>query len=306
MNNNNTNIAFIPELGTYLKLNKDWGFTVYPEHRNEIFLRAIEPKVTDADFHYSSKSTFPVTLPQGTVLLMDRIYVRKGAEEYSSVSMYIIETTSPEISVLKKKKIPFERKKEKVYCRFWVKLDDYNSAGFESISIDKPESKPASGDIHSLGSFKRRGREFYVEFTHPDPAYCFSGPVNEKNCENIHSQYDCFGMEIDEQELEKRYTKADNPYNPGKFIFTPKFLMRSFVPPSWYKRESENPLFAKNIFDRFLQRAMKIPVHPLDSQINISTDKKIRQVLCLKTDKSLLENIKIAGGELTVRKPAEN
>lgn len=48
------------------------------------------------------------SLPKGTVLTIDRIYIRKGAGEYSSLSFWAL--------------IPGDKKR----FRFWAKLDDVN------------------------------------------------------------------------------------------------------------------------------------------------------------------------------------
>lgn len=59
-----------------------------------------------------------VTLKKGTILAIDRIYIRKGASDYSSISFYI--KNLPSIKGVKAKR-----------PRFWAKLDECNNIEFE-------------------------------------------------------------------------------------------------------------------------------------------------------------------------------
>jgi hypothetical protein len=73
-------------------------------------------------------SEIPITLPAGTVLKVDRIYIRKGKKEYSSITFYA--EGLGETTVLKAS--PWVRlhdtKKKKL--RFWAKLQDCNMIKF--------------------------------------------------------------------------------------------------------------------------------------------------------------------------------
>jgi hypothetical protein len=70
-----------------------------------------------------------VTLPAGTILAVDRIYIRKGASDFSSITFYakelgeIIRPASRWSTVKKSKKIKA--------LRFWAKLADCNTIEFE-------------------------------------------------------------------------------------------------------------------------------------------------------------------------------
>lgn len=56
----------------------------------------------------------PITLPKGSVLIVDRIYIRNGGSEYDSITFRLAET-------------PTEKPKgKKSLCRFWAKLRDVN------------------------------------------------------------------------------------------------------------------------------------------------------------------------------------
>lgn len=59
-----------------------------------------------------------ISLPKGTELKIDRIYIRKGKDDYSSVTFYIEDC--PDKTFVPKKKI-----------RFWAKLSDVNTIMFD-------------------------------------------------------------------------------------------------------------------------------------------------------------------------------
>lgn len=100
---------FIPELGTKIKNPDDWTFSVIVDHRNMCLFEAenvpFPTKWTDPTFQ---KHAFNKTLPKDSIFQIDRIYVRKGAEEWSSVSLFILETTDPKFST--KKERHFQKK----------------------------------------------------------------------------------------------------------------------------------------------------------------------------------------------------
>jgi hypothetical protein len=70
------------------------------------------------------------TLPAGTILVMDRIYIRQGQSKFDSVTFY-----AKEIPNLQDQSIPAAcrafTKKPKGKARFWVKLADANQIEFE-------------------------------------------------------------------------------------------------------------------------------------------------------------------------------
>lgn len=68
------------------------------------------------------KSHAPVTLLKDTVLKVDRIYIRKGISEYSSITFYVWNKAGPVAANASKKK-----------PRFWAKLADCNNINFEKV-----------------------------------------------------------------------------------------------------------------------------------------------------------------------------
>lgn len=128
---------YIPELGDTLILTKDWTFNLYLEYRNKSLYSEIvtinygggvssdfvtKNKKLNDDIEtlrkrelsywrlYLKEIFTPFTLPKDTFLIVDRLYIRKGAEDFSSVTFR---------SMYNEKKI-----------RFWAKLKDINTIEF--------------------------------------------------------------------------------------------------------------------------------------------------------------------------------
>ena len=117
---------FIPDIGDKLVLSKDWTFTVYNEHRNRsLFVLKYGEEFDEDKFGYARNSenlykAFKLTLPAKSILKIDRIYIRKGASEYSSISCFI-ENQHEDTRYNKK--------------RFWAKLIDVNNIEIEEAII---------------------------------------------------------------------------------------------------------------------------------------------------------------------------
>jgi hypothetical protein len=106
---------FIPSIGDEIWLAEDWSFELYPEHRNKIFGERAgygykyvyaRPSWTKNDIEWPNCN---ITLPQGTMLKIDRIYIKSGQKEFDSITFKVAKTIDG---------IP--------YGRFWVKLADAN------------------------------------------------------------------------------------------------------------------------------------------------------------------------------------
>lgn len=104
---NTSSRLLIPTTGTLLRLTSDWTFDLFYEYRNASLEKALGMSVSNV--HAKVGSSRKVTLDAGTVLMVDRIYIRKGAEGFDSVTFRI--HSSPKI---------------KGKPRFWAKLGDVN------------------------------------------------------------------------------------------------------------------------------------------------------------------------------------
>lgn len=74
------------------------------------------------------KITCPMTLPADTVLKVDRVYIRQGAGEYSSLSFYIEETPHAALTPLKKGG-GFKKGRR----RFFARLSDVNTMEVQRV-----------------------------------------------------------------------------------------------------------------------------------------------------------------------------
>lgn len=71
----------IPSIGDVLILDKPWTFRLFHEYRNETLLAVFDKKYNEDRGGYTV-----VTLPRGTELRVDRIYIRKGVKDYDSLT----------------------------------------------------------------------------------------------------------------------------------------------------------------------------------------------------------------------------
>lgn len=108
----------IPSIGDKVKLKEDWTFTLHSEYRNDSLFKYAGLPVTprwyewmkDFPERYGPKPTpITYTIPAGSVLTIDRIYIRKGSPEFNSVTF-----------ILNGAKV------DKRAVRFWAKLADVN------------------------------------------------------------------------------------------------------------------------------------------------------------------------------------
>jgi hypothetical protein len=106
---------YLPEIGDVLRLTKDWEFTLYNESRNVKLFEVFNIEYENRYFARDNVPNYNVTLPKDTELKIDRIYIRKGASEFSSASFFIHSHPSDD---------NFKG------ARFWAKLNDVNEIEF--------------------------------------------------------------------------------------------------------------------------------------------------------------------------------
>lgn len=132
---------FIPSLGDQLLLTRSWTFPLYYEYRNIKLGHALEvPHPTNSDgtpyvgvardWPYRPPTHNPsteVTLPKGTILRLDRIYIRSGSAQadYSSLSFWA--------DLLPDPKSTRKSRRKGGKARFWAKLSDCNRIMFKLI-----------------------------------------------------------------------------------------------------------------------------------------------------------------------------
>ncbi len=135
---------YIPSVGDEIRLTEDWHFGLINEDRNSSLMEFTkDPR--EVEWQSQKQTSCPCMIPAGEVLKIDRIYIRKGKEEYDSITfMWKNKRTQrrekertitswpngfggPTSSTVVIDKIPARP------IRFWVKLDDANKIVFEPV-----------------------------------------------------------------------------------------------------------------------------------------------------------------------------
>ncbi len=129
---------YIPEISDEIRLIEDWTFDLYNEDRNSTLMEITkDPRQSSYDWK-PDYGIIPCTIPAGAVLKVDRIYIRKGKGEYSSLSFLWkdmrTESKMEEIRGYRDneptgKFVKIPRKP----VRFWAKLQDVNKIVFELV-----------------------------------------------------------------------------------------------------------------------------------------------------------------------------
>lgn len=121
---------FIPTIGTELRLLTDWEFILHCEHRNYSLIDhfKLDPNIRDRWDCYSyrrpgGEDAWKVVLKAGTVLRVDRIYIRKGLDDFDSLSFVVVDSLD--------KTIGTKQNGCKAAIRFWAKLPDVNNIDCE-------------------------------------------------------------------------------------------------------------------------------------------------------------------------------
>jgi hypothetical protein len=125
---------FIPAIGDRLTLTRPWTFKLYLEHRNVTFAKE-EGHTLPPNSNWNvylpgggyQLATVDHTLPPGTVLECDRIYIKttsKSAatveDSYDSITWKVVVNNKPVRN-----------------RRFWVKLSDCSALEFDETSVSK-------------------------------------------------------------------------------------------------------------------------------------------------------------------------
>lgn len=136
---------FVPTVGTRIRTLADWHFDLAQENRNWHLLcvmhgwpiqstweryRAfsdVHGRYDDAWQDFQTKS-HPVMLPAGTLLEIDRIYVRKKLGDFDSISFWIRDCPNKALAP-KKAKGTYPGKTP----RFWVPRQVANALDFDLI-----------------------------------------------------------------------------------------------------------------------------------------------------------------------------
>jgi hypothetical protein len=120
----------IPTIGTVLTLTDDWTFPLQPEYRNQAAYELLTGKAfIGRAYDDLVKDTKMVTLPKGSKLKVDRIYIRKGASDYDSITFWLTDCPNKKWAPKKAGGTATLR------GRFWVRLTDANGVMFEQEPV---------------------------------------------------------------------------------------------------------------------------------------------------------------------------
>lgn len=120
---------FIPPLGTEITLAEDWTFDLYNEPRNETLIAAMGVSFPDVIYYARAAQCHRVTLPAGSILKVDRFYIKKGQGAFDSVTFYLRGHSRPSYIWTSASGRQYKMPKKPV--RFWVKLHDANKIVME-------------------------------------------------------------------------------------------------------------------------------------------------------------------------------
>lgn len=111
---------FVPDIGTIVKLARDWKFRLYREHRNDQMLKLLGLATT-----WDDVPPRDVTIEPGAEIIVDRVYIRKGVGDYSSLTFFL--RPGARVCLLDKNGMCIQAEKTTKNIRFWAKLKDVNS-----------------------------------------------------------------------------------------------------------------------------------------------------------------------------------
>ena len=123
----------VPHIGTRLTLTRGWVFVLHTESRNSDFAQRMGLK--DKDHRWRGVEC-RASLPAGTVLVVDRIYIRQGAADFDSITFRVKKGEHPD---------------KKIWGRFWVKLGDANRIHCErdmsTVKLAEQDAITALGEL---------------------------------------------------------------------------------------------------------------------------------------------------------------
>jgi hypothetical protein len=131
---------YIPSIGDIIRLTQDWEFNLYAEDRNSTLMEIVGDKRDPWD---DRDTAIKVVIPAQAELKIDRIYIRKGQDEFDSVTfLWKGMTTAPRViqktatkfaSGRDREDFTYTQKIPKRPVRFWAKLSDVNNIEFEEV-----------------------------------------------------------------------------------------------------------------------------------------------------------------------------
>lgn len=127
---------YIPDVGSRLKITQDFLPELIWEHRNIEVILAVPSHGKRYDELYAADRyedicdrSYPVLFRADTILSVQRVYIRKGASDYSSLTFHILESPDKHFS-LKKHGGTWDSTGKRT---FFLSLDEVHKMEFEPI-----------------------------------------------------------------------------------------------------------------------------------------------------------------------------
>ncbi len=133
---------YIPSIGDELKLTSDWTFDLYDEDRNSSLIEFLDHK---RDNSWSGRrGPWIATIRAGAILKVDRIYIRKGQDDFDSITFFWKDMRTEARIIQEDDWDSYDKHTKKCTrkmdvrvprkpVRFWVKLPDANNIEFDKI-----------------------------------------------------------------------------------------------------------------------------------------------------------------------------
>lgn len=201
----------IPDVGDYFELTEDWMFFLHPEYRNKDLWNYLG--FGDMGTQKDPAKPVQVVLESGTVLVCDRVYIRKDMKEYSSLTFRIMKEST-------------KGRFDKNY-RFWAKLEDVNDGMYVARRQFK-EVKVRRGNLIREDDFGKyvvyRGDVFRPQYNanFPDDIFAPYVPLGkaEKSMESKMPVGEKFSIPTNYFGHSSRYVTGPDDYDGVRvFIF---------------------------------------------------------------------------------------
>jgi hypothetical protein len=202
---------YVPACGDRIVLSKDWTFSLYNERRNWTLIEALCAE--RPGWQNYGKPFQDVTLPEGTTLEVDRIYIRTFNKSASSDENDFDSIT---FKIVGKKK-----------QRFWAKLKDCNNIEFRSLEVETfkerkereeevAKTQPQRLDSNAIRDIAREASYGRGSFTQMFGELKLSFDIHIKESARLHVEaYDAYKAYID------NYNKTERDFPRRFYSFSP-------------------------------------------------------------------------------------
>jgi hypothetical protein len=135
---------YIPTIGDELKLTADWTFDLYDEDRNSSLMEVLGDPRQGKGLYSRNLTALPATIRAGAILKVDRIYIRKGQDDFDSITFFWKDMRTESRIIQEDDWRTYDNRTQKCTqqkdvkiprrpVRFWVKLPEANNIEFDKV-----------------------------------------------------------------------------------------------------------------------------------------------------------------------------